>query len=65
MQLEQNANLQQQKQAHLKKDAISSIDWSLDSRKIVVCFKLSQVIVVWDIVTCERLFQLDFSQNLN
>ena len=41
--------------------AIANIDWSLDSKRIVVCFKMSCMIVVWDTVTCERIFQLEFS----
>ena len=47
---------QQKSNSQAKKDAIASIDWSLDSRQILVCFKQTQTMVVWDVVTCERLF---------
>ncbi len=46
-----------------KKDTIASIDWSLDSRRVLVCFKQALSMVVWDVVTCERLFTLDFSSS--
>lgn len=58
MKLEQAAiaSVQAQKGNQGKKDAIANIDWSLDSRRIVVCFKLMQMIVVWDVKTCQRVF---------
>ena len=45
----------------LAKGAISNIDWSLDGSKIVVCFRQHNQIVVWDIINCQKIIQIDFS----
>ena len=43
------------KNSTLAKGAIANIDWSLDSSRIVVCFKQHNQIVVWDVVTTQRI----------
>ena len=40
------------KSSSAAKGTISNIDWSLDSSKIVVCYKQHNQIVVWNINTC-------------
>jgi hypothetical protein len=40
------------------KAVISSIDWSLDSKFIVACYKVENYIVVWNVVDCKRVFQI-------
>ena len=45
----------------LAKGAISNIDWSLDGSKIVVCFKQHNQIVVWNVINCQKIIQIDFS----
>ena len=54
MQLEQSttANITQKQNTAAKKDSITNIDWSMNSQRIVVCFKIQQIIAVWDVVTC-------------
>ena len=49
------------KMSTLAKGAIANIDWSLDSSRIVVCFKQHNQIVVWDVITTQRIIQIDFS----
>jgi hypothetical protein len=44
-----------------KSSVISNIDWSVDSKYLVANFKIAGQVVVWDIVTCQRIFQLDYS----
>ena len=46
-----------------KQSTLSNIDWSVDSRYIVVNFKVAGQIVVWDIISCQRIYQLDYTGN--
>jgi len=39
-----------------KSSAISNIDWSADSRYIVTNFKVAGQVVVWDIISSERIY---------
>lgn len=34
------------------KAAISSIDWSIDSKLIAACFKVENQVIVWNIDNC-------------
>ena len=39
-----------------KSSVISTIDWSVDSRYMVANFKIAGQVVVWDIITCQRVY---------
>jgi hypothetical protein len=44
-----------------KSSTLSNIDWSVDSRYIVANFKVAGQVVVWDVLSCERIYQLDYT----
>ena len=46
------------------KSHISNIDWSLDGRLICVTIKADNLIAVWDVNTCQKVFCLD-TENAN
>ena len=39
------------------KAQISNIDWSIDGRLICASFKVENVAVVWNINTCEKIYE--------
>ena len=40
------------------KAAIESMDWSVDSKFLSVCFKVENQVVVWNVETCEKIYHL-------
>ena len=46
------------------KAQISSLDWSVDGRLIVACFKVENQVVIWDVLSCKKLFH-QTAQQLN
>ena len=41
------------------KAMIANIDWSLDGRLVCACFKVENIVVVWNINSCEKVFEFD------
>lgn len=44
------------------KALISNIDWSVDGNLICCCFKAENLVVVWNINTCEMVHMINVSQ---
>lgn len=40
------------------KAQVASIDWSLDGRFVVVCFKVESQVAVWDVLTCRKVVHI-------
>lgn len=38
------------------KAQISSLDWSLDGRCLVACFRVENQVAVWNVLTCQKLY---------
>ncbi len=41
------------------KAQISNLDWSIDGRMVCASFKTENLVVVWNIHTCQKIFVFD------
>ena len=41
------------------KAIISNLDWSIDGRLVCACFKTENIVIVWNVNTCQKTYVLD------
>ena len=45
------------------KAQISNIDWSVDGRQICASFKVENIVIVWNVSTCQKIYQFDANKD--